>query len=335
MHKRIHTHIRTALGASTFVLGLTTLFLVAVATETIAVPKSVEGILLPAAQRGVIPWKTLEREQVAYGYTVPKNTHVIFKLPKSFIRISRNTLFGETGPDVRYWGYCFPDSIEQTGLSGLAGTFFMSELEEKVVLEEERKRIREAVYRRGQLTTSNLNLQVTNQRRVRNQKDEFRPGEVCYIMAQEPIPIGLDPDNDLANNRVERTYRTDPNNRDTDGDFVLDGIEIHRLKTQPLIRDTDADGLIDGIEDKNRNGVLDFGETSPINNDSDADGLCDGICRSTDNNGGFSGEDLNINGLVDENETDPTKKDTDEDGIYDEQEYYLCQLKGEVGGNCN
>ncbi len=42
------------------------------------------------------------------------------------------------------------------------------------------------------------------------------------------------------------------------------------------VKDTDNDGIIDENEDKNHNGVVDYGETSPINSDTDSDGMPDG-----------------------------------------------------------
>ncbi len=117
--------------------------------------------------------------------------------------------------------------------------------------------------------------------------------------------------------------KTDPYNPDTDGDGILDGVEVGRISspdptcpnfvgdadpsttTDPTNPDTDGDGIPDGIEDKNRNGRVDPGETDPNNLDSDGDGIPDGV------------EDKNHNGVVDPGETDPTKRDSDGDGIPD------------------
>jgi hypothetical protein len=333
MPNKTHKHMNMILGATTLVTSLTTLFLTAVAQNVISVPTAVQGIVLQSSKRGEAPWKTINEEQIAYGYTIPKNTHSIIKLPKSFIELPSTTLFGQTDEEVRYWGYCFAETAAETSLSALPGTFFMSDAEEQSILDEEREKMRLAVSK-GRLTDKNLNLLAKNSARVRNEKLVFKPGDVCYVMSKEPIPIGLDPDKDFANNRIERQHKTNPNLRDTDGDGILDGIEIHRLRTLPLVRDTDGDGLIDGMEDKNRNGVIEQGETSPLNLDSDADGLCDGHCR-VDKGRSVAGEDLNLNGLVDEGETSPLLRDTDGDGILDEQEFFLCQLKGKLGGDCN
>ena len=93
--------------------------------------------------------------------------------------------------------------------------------------------------------------------------------------------------------------KTDPLNPDTDGDGILDGIEIGRQfspdplcadifpvlplpptnKTDPTLRDTDCDGLSDGDEDTNHNGRFEpeLEETDPTNPDTDGDGLWDGL----------------------------------------------------------
>lgn len=333
MPNKHHYRLNAFLGAATLCCGIFVLSITMLAQRNVVEGDNLQGLLLPSSKRGEAPWKTISEEQIAYGYTVPKNTHAILKFPKSFIRINRNTVFGEAGTKIRYWGYCFAETAEETGLSALPGTFFMSEAENDAIIAEEREKMRLAV-KRGTLTEANLNLHASNNRRIRSEKDEFYPGEVCYIMTQEPLAIGLDPDNDLANNRIERKYKTLPDARDSDGDGVIDGFEIHRLGTMPLVRDTDGDGLIDGMEDKNRNGKTDFGETSPLNGDSDADELCDGYCR-VDKGRSVAGEDLNLNGVVDDDETDPLKRDTDGDGVFDEQEFFLCQLQGKLGGNCN
>jgi len=155
----------------------------------------------------------------------------------------------------------------------------------------------------------------------------FVGGQSCYVMSEEPLPVGTDNDGDGANIAVETDYGSDPNNPDTDGDGIRDGLEIFYLLTMPTKRDTDGDGLIDGIEDADRNGRIDEKtETNPREWDSDRDGLCDGLCLV---NKGMElrGEDKNLNGVVDEKETDPRKKDTDGDGILDEQEYFNCRLQ--------
>lgn len=84
-------------------------------------------------------------------------------------------------------------------------------------------------------------------------------------------------------------------------------------KTDPTNKDTDSDHLMDGAEDWNWNGAIDkkedvVVETDPLKPDSDSDGLMDGD------------EDKNGNGIVDKDETSPLLPDTDHDGVGDAQE---------------
>lgn len=121
--------------------------------------------------------------------------------------------------------------------------------------------------------------------------------------------------------------QTDPNNPDTDGDGILDGVELGRTSspdpccaiyfqgdadpsttTSPVNPDTDGDGILDGIEDTNRNGRVDPGETDPNKRDTDGDGIYDNAELNGTDNSGFS------HGF---GPTDPTKADTDGDGCLD------------------
>ena len=79
--------------------------------------------------------------------------------------------------------------------------------------------------------------------------------------------LAIDSDNDGLVNSQEVLAGTDPNKPDTDGDGLLDGIEIHTWHTDPLKPDTDSDGLADGEE-------IDLG-TSPLQKDTDGDGIPD------------------------------------------------------------
>ncbi|MBM7115807.1 adventurous gliding motility lipoprotein CglD [Archangium primigenium] len=125
---------------------------------------------------------------------------------------------------------------------------------------------------------------------------------------------------DLNGNGIKDPGETDPNDPtdcgagsfpDSDKDGVPDYIE-EATGTDKNNPDTDGDGLNDGLEDRNRNGIVDTGETDPRKKDSDCDGLVDGPSL-----GGFRGEDLNANGVKDSTETDPSKRDTDGDGLLD------------------
>ncbi len=80
--------------------------------------------------------------------------------------------------------------------------------------------------------------------------------------------LALDSDNDGLINSQELLAATDPNKPDTDGDGLLDGIEINTWHTDPLKTDTDGDGLSDSQE-------IDLG-TNPLDRDSDGDGIPDG-----------------------------------------------------------
>ncbi len=170
------------------------------------------------------------------------------------------------------------------------------------------------------------------------------------------VSVGADSDGDGLSDSEEATLGTDPNNPDTDGDLISDGVEVKIGMTDPLDDDTDDDGIIDGNEDLNRNGITEPGETSPLKADTDGDGILDGTERGltvpqgkntkgsvfrpdldpsthtnptkvdTDNGGEPDGdEDPNHNGRIDADETDPNdprddRIDSDHDGLTDPQE---------------
>lgn len=138
---------------------------------------------------------------------------------------------------------------------------------------------------------------------------------------------------------------------DLDGDGLSNAAEF-RLGTNPRDRDSDDDGLSDAEEDRNRDGVVDPGETDPTVADTDGDGLSDGLelgrteglaatatvagtdagfvgdadgasrtdplSTDTDGDGIADGvEDQNQNGRVDGAESDPLDQDSDDDGVPD------------------
>jgi MYXO-CTERM domain-containing protein len=138
----------------------------------------------------------------------------------------------------------------------------------------------------------------------------------------------------------EEGLGTDPDNADTDGDLIPDGLEVTLTNTDPLDDDSDEDGLLDSSEDLDRDGLVGAGESNPNAFDSDGDGLSDGVERglaapegadtdpeafipdadpttttdptNTDSDGdGFNdgGEDTNKNGRLDDGELDPTVDD--------------------------
>lgn len=303
--------------------------------------------------RGEILWETISAQQVHKGVSVKPHVNVIFHLPSDMTRITRRTLFGRTGERVRYWGYCFPENADDEYFerqAGLPGRIFLSDLEQTYVRNAEAEMRQKNIHSLQNLTQEDLNESESIRGLIRHQKDVFVGGDTCYLMTSDAISIGVDTDGDMLNSKLEADYNTNVNIADTDGDGILDGLEVFGLKTIPTIRDTDGDALPDGLEDKNLNGRIDIGETSPTEWDSDRDGLCDGYCyvdyslRSgymapvgfvphDSPNLKFVWEDKNLNGIVDDEETDPLKKDTDGDGILDEEEYYECFIH--ENGDCN
>jgi len=136
----------------------------------------------------------------------------------------------------------------------------------------------------------------------------YPPGEPWPAFSQVPLPpvrtpnpaaYDSDVDCDGLPDWEELALGTNPNNRDTDGDGIWDGVEMGRYfspdpacddffpqnllppttRTNPLRQDTDCDGISDGDEDTNQNGRMEPGETDPRNPDTDGDGLWDGTER--------------------------------------------------------
>ncbi|WP_338280958.1 adventurous gliding motility protein AgmC [Corallococcus caeni] len=170
----------------------------------------------------------------------------------------------------------------------------------------------------------------------------------------------VDTDNDGLTDDEEIAQGTDPNNPDSDGDGIPDGVEVKVGGTDPLDSDSDDDGILDGNEDKDHDGIVDADETDPKNIDTDGDGLTDGVETGltepqgddtdpskfvadkdpstktnpldgdTDDDGLLDGnEDANHDGLKDPTETDPNNSDTDGDGLTDGLELGLTQPQGE------
>ncbi len=296
-------------------------------------------------------WATISARLVDSGATIPANTNTIFHLPYSMKPIDREVLLGHKGTTVRYWGYCYPEPGDPQNLRqtrGLPGKFFLSEAERYWRAQQElaNKPVYSIFNPPRPRDIASLGYAASKPALVRHQLDTFRPGMTCFILSQQPLPIGTDRDGDGLNIKQEHDIGTDPNNPDTDGDGLPDGLEF-LTGTNPLNRDTDGDGIIDGIEDKNHNGKVDPGETDPRKKDTDGDGLCDGYCRVNNDKricndylgtdcvdlpyGRWEGEDKNLNGTVDSGETDPTKWSTGGDGVSDEERLYECYLKGSSG----
>ncbi|WP_284668648.1 Ig-like domain-containing protein [Myxococcus sp. SDU36] len=183
-------------------------------------------------------------------------------------------------------------------------------------------------------------------------------GNVDDTPATYTWAVAVDSDDDGLTDAEEIALGTDPNNPDTDGDGLPDGIEVNVAGTDPLDDDTDDDGILDGNEDANHNGIVDEGETDPNNGDTDGDLLSDGLelgltepqgtgtdmtrfvadadpttvtdPLNPDTDGGSVRdgiEDANRNGRVDPGETDPLNPaddvDSDGDGIDDATELEL------------
>ncbi|MBU2213736.1 hypothetical protein KKC44_06245 [Patescibacteria group bacterium] len=321
----------TTVGLSVLCIAFVTYALTDIPTTTL------EGRLLPSQMRGVIPWKTIFADEVERGVSLPADVNVILHIPAGD-DIPRKALFGNSGEDTRYWGYCFPESYEEAlrlSRRGFPGRIFLSEAEREARREEERnmRRGKFSALNKDSLTDENLNETIDTRGRIRHQMEIFKAESSCYVMTEAPLPVGADEDGDGVNIFVENTFGSDPTIQDTDGDGLSDGLEIFSLMTSPTTRDSDGDGILDGLEDKNRNGKIDSGETNPLNIDSDRDGLCDGLCRVGSNGSIVRGEDVNLNGQVDDGETDPRKEDSNGNGILDEQEYFNCILNN--GATCN
>ncbi len=307
------------------------------------------GRLVTSQQRGVIPTVRFDEARAIDGFSAPADTHVFFTVPQG-TRMTRVAFLG--GPDFdleRYWGYC-PDGTEDEnkakGLRGkkmYTGQFFYSLGERKAQVSESKAADDDIL---GLLDETNREPKKA----PASIAEIFYGGQLCYLMSSVILPVAVDSDGDELNNKREQSFGTNPNNPDTDGDGIPDGMEVFTTKTNPLLADTDRDGLSDSCEDNNKNGTMEKDETSPLVADTDRDGLCDGNglglgCPEPRRMGcavdapGTSGcavrltspvkgEDMNQNCVVDEDETDPRKAETF--GIPDWQ-YKWQKLQTQLG----
>ena len=143
-----------------------------------------------------------------------------------------------------------------------------------------------------------------------------------------PLGIGEDEDGDGSWDAGE----TDPNNSDTDGDAVGDGIERLAFSTsrQAMIPATDLFGRPITVVYPEANNIKPVcGCLDPLNPDSDEDGLADGIeDLNHDGNFDFLISDFDFEDLLDgapqphPAETNPCDSDTDDDGLIDYDERY-------------
>ena len=96
---------------------------------------------------------------------------------------------------------------------------------------------------------------------------------------------GDDKDSDDLTNLQEFLSCTDPNNADTDGDGLRDGVENNgdnyvdsdQTGTDPLDPDSDGDGLSDGVEVPGAHVGIDDPGTNPNLADTDSDGTDDRV----------------------------------------------------------
>jgi hypothetical protein len=148
-----------------------------------------------------------------------------------------------------------------------------------------------------------------------------------------------DIDGDQLSNLQEIEHGTNLTDDDTDGDGLVDGVEVTVHGTDPLKVDSDGDGVHDAREldenldpnagDTDGDGLTDSeeldGDTDPTAADTDGDGLDDGrememdtdpTASDSDNDGVSDGQEVSIG-------TDPTDPDTDGDGLRDGVELML------------
>lgn len=85
--------------------------------------------------------------------------------------------------------------------------------------------------------------------------------------------FAIDLDGDGLSTITELRIGTSVNNPDSDGDGLIDGLEVKTYMTDPLDKDTDGDGLDDSME-------VNTYQTNPLSTDSDGDGFndCDEVC---------------------------------------------------------
>ena len=128
---------------------------------------------------------------------------------------------------------------------------------------------------------------------------------VCVPSVASPL---CDQDGDGLTNAEEMALGTDPTLPDTDGDGVLDGVEVGS-PSAPL--DSDSDGIIDALEssiaDVDADGVVD--QLDPAGGDPCSPNPLAGLC-DLDGDGLTNAEELALG-------TDPNDADTDDDGVPD------------------
>ncbi len=171
-----------------------------------------------------------------------------------------------------------------------------------------------------------------------NQNGKVDPGEKNPLDAADDASAPADSDGDGLTNAEELAFGTNPNDKDSDDDGVLDGAEPNWNV------DMDGDGLIDALDpDSDNDGLLDGTELGVVTASSDTDvtkkrfiadaepgSRTSALKKDTDNGGLADGfEDLNKNGKIETGETDPLDPaddgttpplDSDNDGLPDAEE---------------
>jgi len=186
-----------------------------------------------------------------------------------------------------------------------------------------------------------------------NDGDEVSLGLNPLDNADDTLTPDSDHDADGLTLDVETGLGTDPNNPDTDGDGLNDGLEVNTHETDPLVMDSDDGGVNDGLEvsrgtnpnlgnddrkadDSDNDGLLDTQEaqlgTDPNNSDTDGDGLKDGaevfvhqtnpVVADTDGGGVNDGDEVSLatNPVNPEDDIPFPAYDDDSDGLTNQQE---------------
>jgi serine/threonine-protein kinase len=115
-------------------------------------------------------------------------------------------------------------------------------------------------------------VQENNQRATATQVINLTATPVAIAATETAIALS-DPDSDGLTNAQEAEIGTDPNNPDTDGDGLIDGLERVPNQCDPLKRDTDGDTLTDGQEVGTGDTVNSYCDVA----DSDGDGARDDV----------------------------------------------------------
>lgn len=143
-------------------------------------------------------------------------------------------------------------------------------------------------------------LLIGNENDNRSKLDAILYGGVSFSFELIGGVEALDSDGDgLADERELAVHGTNPNDPDTDGDGLNDGLEV-RTETDPRSSDTDGDGLMDGVEDADHSGGLDASESDPRVADTDGGGVPDGWEAE---------HSMNLR--------DPADDDSDGDGVFE------------------